>query len=153
MRPKATAEQFVMGRTYLFECSKCGYRATVSGGADRGFHVAIQTVLCLECKQLHDAVTELRIPRLPPLRQPAARKYLKPLVEAGLFKRPKHPPTFAAALNRLPLPTARHFEWLYFAPACPVSAQHRIREWNHPDRCPKCAVLLDQNALPFRVWD
>jgi hypothetical protein len=142
-----------MGRTYLFECSKCGYRATVSGGADRGFHVAVQTVLCFECKQLHDAVTEFRVSRVPPLLRPALRKRLKPLVEAAAGKRLKRPPTLAAALNRLPLLNARHFEWLRFAPACPVFPRHRIREWNQPDRCPKCGVLLQVNALPFRLWD
>ena len=45
-----------MGRTYLFECSKCGYRARVSGGADRGRHVVVQTILCADCKELYDAV-------------------------------------------------------------------------------------------------
>ena len=142
-----------MGRTYLFECAKCGYRATVSGGTDRGFQLAVQTVLCFECKRLYDAVTELRVPRRSPLRQPALRKRLVPLVESKRGQRPQSPPSFAAALNRLTVPGARHYQWLSFAPACPVSTRHRLRVWNHPDRCPKCGVLMDQNALPFRLWD
>jgi len=45
-----------MGRTYLFECPKCGYRAKVSGGSDCGTRFGVQTVMCLDCKELHDAV-------------------------------------------------------------------------------------------------
>lgn len=51
-----------MGRTYLFECAKCGYRTQVAGGAERGYHVAVQTIQCLECRELRDAVTELKVP-------------------------------------------------------------------------------------------
>jgi hypothetical protein len=50
-----------MGRSYWFECSKCGYRAKVSGGADRGFHFYVQTIACGDCKQLYDAVTRLKV--------------------------------------------------------------------------------------------
>src|ERR1043165_2888542 len=48
------------GRTWLFECAKCGFRATVAGGADRGFRFAVQTILCHDCKELHEAVVSLK---------------------------------------------------------------------------------------------
>jgi hypothetical protein len=137
-----------MGRTYLFECPKCAYRAKVAGGEDRGFHFAVQTLLCRECKELHDAVIALKVAgpgfevmsgKLANLR--AARK--TPLVA----------PTFLAALNRLPPAGAKRFRWVHFKPACPVSAPHRVRDWRSPDVCPKCGCLLERNAIPFRIWD
>ena len=51
-----------MGRSYCFECPTCGYRAKVSGRADRGLTFFVQTILCLDCRQLYDAVTRLRVP-------------------------------------------------------------------------------------------
>jgi hypothetical protein len=121
-----------MGRTYLFECSKCGYRARVSGGADRGRHVAVQTILCADCKELYDAVIEFKPSR------PSE-------------KNPKIVPKFAALLNRLPPRGVRH--WVKLKAACPLSPRHRIRLWKQPDKCPKCGVFLDPSAIPFRLWD
>ncbi len=137
-----------MGRTYLFECCRCGYRANVSGGVDRGFHFAVQTILCYECKALHDAVTELKVPTAPAL----ARWKLK-TNRLDAAPGPTKAPTFHAALNRLAFPGVKRFRWLRFKPACPVSARHRIRDWNQPGKCPKCGALLECNALPFRIWD
>ena len=141
-----------MGRTYLFQCPHCGYAAKVSGGADKGFRFTNQTVLCLDCKQLHDVVTGLKSAVTPVLSEPLTRKGLKSLI-AVRRKVPAHPPLFAAALSFLPPTGSRHFKWLKFKPACPVSALHRVRVWNQPDRCPKCGVLMEINALPFRIWD
>jgi len=121
-----------MGRTYLFECSKCGYRARVSGGADHGRHVAVQTIFCADCKELYDAVIEFK---------PLSRR------ENHL----KTAPRFAALLNRLPPRGVRH--WIKLKPACPVSSRHHIRLWKQPDKCPKCGAFLDPGATPFRLWD
>jgi hypothetical protein len=143
-----------MGRTYIFECPQCGCRAGVSGGADRGWHFAVQTILCFECKQLYDAVIRFKVPFVSPLAEALVRKRLRSLRETAARKTAARPPTFfAAALNRLPPPGAKPLRWLTFLPACPAFPRHRIREWNHPDRCPKCGVLMEQNALPFRIWD
>lgn len=122
-----------MGRSYLFECFKCGYRVHVAGGADEGEHFAVQTIACSDCKALHDAVVRAKAS----LRQ---RENL-----------PQNAPKFAAVLNRLPPRGAR--PWLKFKPACPVSPWHRIRTWEWPDRCPKCGSFLEQGAMPFRIWD
>lgn len=142
-----------MGRTYIFECSKCGYQARVSGRADRGWHLAAQTILCLDCKELYDAVTRFRVPVVSPLAEAVGRKRLKSLREAAIRRTATHAPTFAVALNRLPPPGAKPLRWLTFLPVCPAFPRHRIREWNQPDRCPKCGVLMEQSALPFRIWD
>jgi hypothetical protein len=121
-----------MGRTYLFECSKCGYRAKVSGDADRGRHVAIQTILCADCKELYDAVIEFK---------PSSHQE----------SHPKTAPKFAALLNRLPPRGGRR--WVKLKPACPTSFRHRIRFWKPPDKCPRCGTFLESGAIPFRRWD
>ena len=51
-----------MGRSYWFECPKCGYRAKVSGRADQGLTFFVQTILCCDCRELYDAVTRLKVP-------------------------------------------------------------------------------------------
>ena len=51
-----------MGRSYWFECPKCGYRARVSGRADQGLSFVVQTILCCDCRELYDAVTRLKVP-------------------------------------------------------------------------------------------
>ncbi len=137
-----------MGRTYLFECPKCGYRAKVAGGVERGVHFAVQTLLCHECKELHDAVTSMKnaMPGLAAMSGGPAKFKVshKPASTA---------PTFLAALNRLPPTGAKRLRWVHFKLACPVSARHRIREWRSPDQCPRCGCFLDRNAIPFRIWD
>jgi predicted RNA-binding Zn-ribbon protein involved in translation (DUF1610 family) len=142
-----------MGRTYLFECPKCGYRAKVSGSPARGIHFAVRTVLCLECKELYDAVTALKT--TAPRAAGAGGGMLNSarLGFSHAAKIPASPPTFQTALNRLPPGGAERLKWLHFKAACPVSARHRIREWNQPDKCPKCGLFLEQNAIPFRIWD
>jgi hypothetical protein len=121
-----------MGRTYLFECSGCGYRARVSGGEDRGERMAVQTILCANCRELYDAVVEFK---------------------ASLQKEshPKTAPRFAVLLNRLPPCDVR--KWIKFKLACPVSPLHRVHMWKQPDKCPKCGVYLGSDGMPFRIWD
>ena len=122
-----------MGRAYSFECPKCNYRVYVAGGADQGIHFAVQTVACIDCKALYDAVVRLKV---------SLRQRENP---------PKTAPKAGAVQNRLPPRGARH--WLQFKPACPVSARHRIRLWRQPDRCPRCGTFLEPGPLPYRIWD
>ncbi len=140
-----------MGRSYWFECPKCSYRAIIAGRADQGLNFSVQTILCRECKALYDAVIRLKVAYEPgwagsvgPLQKARPRK-ARPSLSA--------PPTFQAALNRLPLVGLKRTQWLPFKPQCPVSAIHRVRTWNDPDRCPKCGVSLEKSALPYRLWD
>ncbi|MGB7745729.1 MAG: hypothetical protein WBN75_00370 [Verrucomicrobiia bacterium] len=123
-----------MGRTYLFECFRCGYRAWVSGGAGAGGHFAVQTIACADCKELYDAVTEFKATTFS-------------MAGGGN----KTAPGFTTVLNRLPPQGAR--PRLTFKPACPVSPLHQVRAWNRPDKCPKCGEYMEQNGLPFRLWD
>ena len=138
-----------MGRSYWFECEKCGYRTKVSGRADRGLNVFIQTVACRDCRELYDAVVQVRIPEkrldgafLPGfgLRRPGAADHHRP-------------PQFPLVLNRLLYHGTRRFQWLRFRLQCPRSALHRVRAWNDPDHCPKCGVFMERNAEPYRIWD
>jgi hypothetical protein len=141
-----------MGRTYLFECAKCGYRAQVAGGAERGLLVAVQTIQCLECRELHDAVTEIKVPHLSAAN--LARWKLKfNSIPLDTVIAPAVPPSFPAALNRLVIGSGKRFCWVRYKAVCPVSPRHRIREWNQPGKCPKCGVFLEGNAIPFKVWD
>jgi hypothetical protein len=140
-----------MGRSYWFECPKCGYRAKVSGRADRGLSFVVQTILCCDCRELYDAVTRLKVPDewgglgiFGGLRQARFSR---------AHRRITAPPAFQAVLNRLPLTGAKRFHWLPFKIQCPVSAIHRVRNWNDPDRCPKCGIYLEKSALPYRLWD
>ncbi len=138
-----------MGRTYRFECSKCGYRVAVAGGAARGPHLAVQTIHCLECRELYDAVIELKVPASP---QNLPRWKLKPTpFDTGPSD--EKPPTFAAALNRLTVGRGKRHRWDTFKLMCPVAARHRIRIWKQPGKCPKCGVFLDGGGTPFKVWD
>jgi len=139
-----------MGRTYQFECGNCDYRATVAGGVAEGQHLAVQTIHCLDCRELLDAVTELKVPATPASN--LARWKLKPTpfdTDPGDEK----PPTFAAALNYLVVGSGKSFRRVRYKLACPVSARHHIRMWKQPGKCPKCGVFLDGSGTPFKVWD
>jgi hypothetical protein len=122
-----------MGRTYSFECPRCGYRAHVAGGTAEGGSFAVQTIACADCRALYDAVIRFKA---------SPRQKENP---------PRTGPKFSTVLNRLPLRGARH--WLKFKPACPLSPLHRIRLWKPPDKCPKCGAFLEPGALPYRLWD
>ena len=142
-----------MGRSYWFECVRCGYRAKVSGGSDRGLNVFVQTLVCRECKELFDAVTKLRLPdeARGALRNDGPGLHrLKPL---GRLRAPNRPPSFQAALNRLTYVGVSQFRWVQFSLQCPVSSIHRVRSWNAPDKCPRCGLYMEKNALPYRIWD
>lgn len=142
-----------MGRSYWFECSKCGYRAKVSGRADRGLNCFVQTIVCRDCKELYDAVTRLRVPEPAadgaaedgPSKQPS--RLLRPRLT------PDRPPEFTYALSYLLYTGSTRRRWVDFQLRCPVSATHRFESWNAPGKCPRCGLMLDKNTLPYRIWD
>ena len=140
-----------MGRSYWFECPKCGYRARVSGRADGGLSFVVQTILCRDCRELYDAVTRLKVPGewggLATFG--GVRKARVPKAHPRLTT----PPSFQVVLNRLPPTGSKRFKWLPFEIQCPVSAAHRVRNWSDPDLCPKCGIYLEKSALPYRLWD
>src|SRR5215470_5117661 len=99
-----------MGRSYWFECSKCGYRARVSGRADRGLNFAVETIVCQDCKELFDAVTRLRVPNETPFVN--SFRLGNTHGTARSFFSPRHtakPPSFQAVVNRLPQFAASQF--------------------------------------------
>jgi len=140
-----------MGRSYWFECPRCGYRAKVSGRADRGLDLFVQTILCRDCKELYDAVTRLRVTDKPAAseRSPGWSRSKR----LDLHRASNTPPSFQSELNRLPRLGADTSGWLRFDLQCPVSALHRVQAWNEPDKCPKCRTYLEKNAIPFRIWE
>jgi ribosomal protein S27AE len=142
-----------MGRSYWFECGRCGYRAKVSGSADRGKDFFIQTILCRDCKRLYDAVTQIRFPKRASAKKAQKRSGL--LVPGLLAHRgpPKVPPLFEAMLARLPATSLSRFRWVRFALQCPVSSRHQVETWNEPAMCPRCGVYLERTVLPYRHWE
>ena len=126
-----------MGRTYLFECPKCQYRAKLSGGADSGIHCEVQTVVCRDCRELRDVFTKVR-------RRAGAAGIKFP----GFFQ-PEIPP-----LMILPEGSAgRRLTWQKFPLACPVQAKHFVEAWKDPGRCPRCGNFMEKNDFPSRAWD
>ena len=124
-----------MGATYIFDCEKCGYSAKVAGGFSEGLEVMVQTILCRECKQLHDAVIHIQLPLLQ------------------TFGDLERPPEFAEVVKRLPHTGSAERKWKEFAPECPVDPEHPIRDWKLPDKCPRCDVFMERSAIPFQRWD
>jgi hypothetical protein len=137
-----------MGKSYWFECEKCGYRAKVAGRADEGLHLAVQTVLCRDCKELYDAVTQIRV-------LDGSRMTLHGMLSTAtpFNNQLKRAPSFNWALNRLRYTGEKLSDWVKFPLQCPVASFHKVRAWNNPDRCPRCGVFLERSALAFRVWD
>ena len=140
-----------MGRSYWFECSKCGYRAQVSGGPDRGRNFYLQTVSCGDCKRLFDAITKVRVADLRGLGSRSAVSSWRH--RAKLSRDPINPPTFQSLLNRLPQNGVKSFRWLHYSLQCPVSSLHKVETWNAPNKCPRCATYLERTVLPYRIWD
>ncbi len=138
-----------MGRTYLFECEKCGYRAQVAGGRDSGAQLVVQTIHCLDCRELHDAVVELKVPTTPTKVKPWK---LKPTpFDPGPSD--EKPPTFVDAVNRLLIGRGKDYRWVKYRLMCPVGERHRIREWKQPGKCPKCGVFLTGSGAPYKAWE
>jgi hypothetical protein len=132
-----------MGRTYIFECPQCQYRAKISGGADSGLHCEIQTVVCHACRELFDVFTRQRrhADALDVIRFPG-------------FYRPEIPPVILGESSFKPKrERPRALIWRDFALACPVEKTHFVEPWNSPGRCPRCGNFLEKNGLPFRLWD
>ena len=139
-----------MGKSYWFECSRCGYRARVSGRSDRGLLCHVQTIVCRDCKQLYDAVTRMKVPEEAAVERSGLRWNGKGFDRSRRqnLQAMKSPPTFQAAVNRLTMTGGKKFKWVQFKLECPVSPGHRVEAWNEPDKCPKCGIHLEKNVLP-----
>jgi hypothetical protein len=112
----------------------------VSGRADRGVNVFVETIHCRDCKELHDVVTRIRIP-----------DEIQDRVRASFYA--GGPPSFLAALGRLTYTGLTRFKWLDFKLQCPVSPSHSVQSWSEPGKCPRCGIFLDKNGVPYRIWD
>jgi hypothetical protein len=132
-----------VGKTYLFECPQCQYRARISGGVDGGLHCDTQTILCRECRQLYDVLTRER------RRQGAVEPSKFPA-----FDRPDIPPVVLGQSSAHPAaqPPAP-LVWRDAKLACPVDADHSVEPWRDPGRCPRCGNFMERNGFPLRAWD
>ena len=138
-----------MGRAFLFECSRCQYRAAVVGGADRGFNCCVQTVVCKECAALHDVVTRLRVAesQKPQISQPR----WQPLMATPGFGFPSQ--AGSNWHNRLLFAATTKSRWVTLKLRCPVSKTHHIEPWKDPGQCPRCRAYLERTVMPYRIWD
>ena len=110
-------------------------------------------MVCRECKELFDAVTKLRLPDEARTALRHDGMGLHRLKTLGRLRALNRPPSFQAALNRLTYVGVSQFRWAQFPLQCPVSAIHRVRSWTDPDKCPRCGLYMEKNALPYRIWD
>lgn len=122
-----------MGKTYVFECSLCHYRAQVSGGTDSGMDCEVQTVVCHDCRELFDVFTRVRRQAAPVDKFKSSRLEIPPVA--------------------LPGSSAHKSGWQQCKPVCPVNPKHSVESWKDPGRCPHCGNFMEKNGLPFRVWD
>jgi hypothetical protein len=147
-----------MGRTFHFECPHCQYRARVGGGADAGINCAVQTIVCLDCHQLFDVLTRLRLREDEEAALSASAKtrsghnLLPGQVNIPPFWLVENPWKVFAPGRRASgsLPQRR---WVEAGLACPVAGSHRVKPWNAPGRCPRCGNYLERNGLPYRLWE
>ncbi len=132
-----------MGKTYLFECPQCQYRAKISGGADSGRHCDIQTVICRDCHELYDVFTRQR-----------RRADAVDLVRFPGFHKPEIPPVILGQSSSHRTATAPSpLVWRETAPACPVEPKHGVEPWHDPGRCPRCGNFMEKGGFPYRAWD
>lgn len=132
-----------MGRSYVFECPKCTFKATVSGGADSGLDCSVETISCRDCRRLYDAVTRLRVPaKNNGLNNGGIR----------LGRAVESPPVFDQLVGQLPFQASAPFQWTEFPLRCPVSHRHNVQRWTDPGKCPVCGSFLEKAGLPFRLW-
>jgi hypothetical protein len=132
-----------VGKTYMFECPQCQYRAKISGGADSGEHCEIQTIVCRDCKELYDVFKRRR-----------RRADAVDLVKFPGFYCPEIPPTVLgdSSVNPSRKPLAP-LVWRDTKLACPVEPKHFVESWNDPGRCPRCGNFMDRIGFAYRAWD
>jgi hypothetical protein len=140
-----------MGRIYLFTCPRCEYQAKVAGGPDEGFHCATQTILCRDCRALHDVVVRLRVAEAvdEARRRPAGAEN-----ESSPRRSPGPPPDLATTVPLMLLfGGQKRTRWTQLKLRCPVSRLHWVELWSAPGKCPRCATHLERTGMPWRIWD
>lgn len=75
-----------MGACFKFACPQCGYQAEVSGGDDSGLEDLTTTIVCIDCRQLHDVTIAKRGDEetlRPPVCPKSARHVVKSWIRGG----------------------------------------------------------------------
>ncbi|MCS7338052.1 MAG: hypothetical protein NZ739_07425 [Verrucomicrobiae bacterium] len=137
-----------MGRSYMFECPRCYYRAIVAGGLDSSFHCWVQTIVCYDCKALHDVPVRVRVRIEEPHGTSAASQ-----TRSSILMPRTEVPEVSNLLNRLFVTLAKEFRWVNYKLRCPKSDTHRIEPWREPGKCPRCNTQLERSLTPYRIWD
>jgi hypothetical protein len=108
-----------MGRSYIYECQKCGYRAIVSGRSERGVNFAVTTIQCFDCKELRDAVTAVRLSESEIQAKDNPSRPIKGRMLRENWNL-KVPPTADAVFNRLLVRGGGKYRWVRYDPRCSV---------------------------------
>lgn len=132
-----------MGKTYLFECPQCQYRVKISGGADKGIHCEIQTVICHDCRALYDVF----------VRRQKREDSIEPIKFPGFYRPDIPPPILGESSVNPPAEPSPPLVWHQTQLACPVEVEHSVEAWRDPGRCPRCGNFMEKNGFPYRAWD
>lgn len=131
----------------------CHYHARVAGGVEKGVHCAVQTILCRDCRELHDVITRRQAAEGEQPPRPGLRLMETPQIPPLLLVRQPFrmlvPKPARAVCRAMPSP----LQWLDLKAVCPVAAVHRVETWQNPGRCPRCGTYLERNLVPWREWD
>ena len=137
-----------MGRTFHFECPHCHYHTRASGGLDEGVHCRVQTIVCLDCRELFDVYT--RIHRHEPPASPANHFKETPAVPPNVLVENPIREFDGSPQRHDDSPT---MVWEDVKLICPKGNNHRVEPWRDPGRCPRCGVYLEKNGFPWRLWE
>lgn len=138
-----------MGKTFHFDCPHCHYQTRVSGGADEGVSCRVQTVVCLDCRELFDVFTRVRQRQHPVLTQRTLMNSEIIIPPALLVEQPVREFSVSPVPRSAPTPTF----WAELKMVCPIVKTHRIEPWRDPGRCPRCGNFIEKNGFPWKIWD
>jgi hypothetical protein len=115
---------------------------------DEGIHCKIQTVKCLDCRELYDVYTRVHRREPPILTKPR-------FVEPPMVPPPVLVEKPVREFDGRPRTETDHptYAWENVKLMCPRSKKHRVEAWRDPGRCPRCGVYLEKNGFPWRLWD
>jgi hypothetical protein len=164
--------QATMAQIRQFHCPKCNYHAEVSGGEDRGLDIYTQTIICHECKELHDVpAKKFSLPDDSDRIQPDP--HAKPLVAAWVkFRIGEAGRAANSSQNPSQFSHLQHY-WKPVKLSCPESPFHRVDKWfgmhlplvedagteqanvdssARGGACPRCGTTM-LRSQPMATWE
>ncbi len=163
-----------MGQARRFRCPKCDYSAVVSGGEDRGINLFVQTVQCVDCRELMDVpIRKFEMPKSKDRLFPDPKA--KPLIASWIKFRVGEATRLGAKAPPSQYPHLAHY-WQTIPLRCKNIPSHRVQAWygmhlpleeeeegvvaqasmasKHAQsgRCPKCGQKMVRSH-PISSWE